>query len=216
IHLDLDLIMPIKNIIFDLGNVLLRLDQDATAKAFMALGATSFPSLKDHASSEVILAYEKGEISAMEFRQGVRAKMGLLESVTDEEIDKAWNAMLLDFPKGRLELMRELRTDFGYNVYLLSNTNAIHIEHIDRVCLKDYAESSLHPFFNKVHYSHELGLRKPSAEAFEAIVKDLGINMDETLFLDDMLENVEAARGCGLQAVQVDVETDLGFLQLRF
>ncbi|KAF9961977.1 hypothetical protein BGZ70_008157 [Mortierella alpina] len=208
--------MSIKNIIFDLGNVLLRLDQSASAEAFKALGATNFPTLSQHASSVTIVAYETGKISAEEFRATVRSSIGLPETVTDEQFDQAWNAMLLDFPKDRLELMRTLQKDFGYKVFLLSNTNAIHIEHVDKVCLKDYEEKSLHPFFHKVFYSHEIGHRKPSQEAFAHILQEQSLTAGETLFLDDMLENVEAAKACGLQAAQVDAETDLGFLQLRF
>ncbi|KAF9411267.1 hypothetical protein BGZ94_001387 [Podila epigama] len=208
--------MSLKNLIFDLGNVILRLDQEATAKAFRTLGATNFPTLSQHGNHSTIVDYETGKISAEDFRASVRSNIGLPDSVTDAQFDEAWNAMLLDFPKGRLEFMRTLRNDYGYKVYLLSNTNAIHIEHVDRVCLKDYEETSLHPFFDKVYYSHEIGHRKPSAEAFELILKDQGLVAGETLFLDDMPENVAAAKACGLQAAQVDAETDLSFLQLRF
>ncbi|KAI1317462.1 hypothetical protein EDD11_008399 [Mortierella claussenii] len=208
--------MPIKNLIFDLGNVILRLDQSATANEFNSLGATNFPTLSQHHNSLTIVQYETGKISAEEFRSTIRTSIGLPASVTDEQFDSAWNAMLLDFPQGRLELMRVLKRDLGYTVYLLSNTNAIHIEYVDKVCLKDYKEDSLHPFFDKVYYSHEIGHRKPSKEAFEHILQDQGLKAEETLFLDDMPENVEAAKTCGLQAAQVDAETDLGFLQLRF
>ncbi|KAG0362248.1 hypothetical protein BGZ54_008703 [Gamsiella multidivaricata] len=206
----------IKNIIFDLGNVILRLDQSATASGFKALGATNFPTLSHHSSSQTIVDYETGKISSGDFRALVRSSVGLPETVADEQFDQVWNAMLLDFPKGRLELMRTLKKDFGYNVYLLSNTNAIHIEYVDKVCLADYEEDSLHPFFDKIFYSHEIGHRKPSKAAFEHILQAQGLIASETLFLDDMLENVEAAKSCGLQAAQVDAETDLGFLQLRF
>ncbi|KAF9297047.1 hypothetical protein BGZ74_010040 [Mortierella antarctica] len=208
--------MSIKNLIFDLGNVILRLDQQATARGFKDLGATSFPNLAQHGNHATIVDYETGKISAKEFRKTVRANIGLPATVSDEQFDQAWNAMLLDFPKGRLELMRTLKEDFGYKVYLLSNTNAIHIEYVDKICLKDYKEDSLHPFFDKVYYSHDIGYRKPSAEAFEVILKDQGLEAGETLFLDDMPENVAAAKACGLQAAQVDAETDLSFLQLRF
>ncbi|KAG0350781.1 hypothetical protein BG005_009680 [Podila minutissima] len=208
--------MSIKNLIFDLGNVILRLDQQATARGFKDLGAASFPNLAQHGNHATIVDYETGKISAEEFRKTVRANIGLPATVSDEQFDQAWNAMLLDFPKGRLELMRTLKEDFGYKVYLLSNTNAIHIEYVDKICLKDYKEDSLHPFFDKVYYSHDIGYRKPSAEAFEVILKDQGLEAGETLFLDDMPENVAAAKACGLQATQVDAETDLSFLQLRF
>ncbi|KAF9906269.1 hypothetical protein EC991_000832 [Linnemannia zychae] len=208
--------MSLKALIFDLGNVLLRLNQSATAEGFKSLGATNFPTLAQHHTSQTIVDVETGKITPQEFRSTVRSSIGLPESVTDDQFDVAWNAMLLDFPKGRLELMNTLRKDYGYKVFLLSNTNAIHIEYIDRVCLKDYKEASLDPFFDKVYYSHGIGYRKPSKEAFEHILKDQGLQAGECLFLDDMPENVEAAKACGLQAAQVDAETDLSFLQLRF
>ncbi|KAF8968428.1 hypothetical protein BGZ46_010870 [Entomortierella lignicola] len=208
--------MSIKNLIFDLGNVILRIDQDASAKSFKALGATDFPTLSRHHELAPIVDCEAGKISAEEFRTNVRSSTNLPDSVTDEQFDKAWNAMLLDFPKGRLEFVRSLKKDYGYKVYLLSNTNAIHIEYVDKVCLKDYKEDSLHPYFDKVYYSHEIGCRKPSKEAFEHILKDENLIASETLFLDDMPENVEAAKKCGLQAAQVTADTDLSFLHLRF
>ncbi|KAG0325207.1 hypothetical protein BG004_003275 [Podila humilis] len=208
--------MSIRNLIFDLGNVILRLNQQATAKSFIDLGATNFPTLSQHGNHTTIVDYETGKITAEEFRAAVRTNIGLPDTVTDEQFDQAWNAMLLDFPVGRLEYMKSLKTDFGYNVYLLSNTNAIHIDYVDRICLEGYAEKSLHPFFDKVYYSHDIGHRKPSVEAFELILKEQALVASETLFLDDMPENVAAAKACGLQAAQVDAETDLSFLQLRF
>ncbi|KAG0273721.1 hypothetical protein BGZ95_010484 [Linnemannia exigua] len=208
--------MSLKALIFDLGNVLLRLNQSATAEGFKSLGATNFPTLSQHHNSQTIVEIETGKITPQEFRSAIRTSIGLPDTVTDTQFDAAWNAMLLDFPKGRLELMSTLRKEYGYKVFLLSNTNAIHIEYIDRVCLKDYKEESLDPFFDKVYYSHGIGYRKPSKEAFEIILKDQGLQAEECLFLDDMPENVEAAKACGLQAAQVDAETDLSFLQLRF
>ncbi|KAG0298214.1 hypothetical protein BGZ97_004146 [Linnemannia gamsii] len=208
--------MSLKALIFDLGNVLLRLNQSATAEGFKALGATNFPTLSQHHNSQIIVDFETGKISPEEFRTSIRTSLGLPESVTDIQFDAAWNAMLLDFPKDRLELMRTLKKEYGYKVYLLSNTNSIHIEYVDQVCLQGYEEATLHPFFDKVYYSHEIGARKPTKEAFEFILRDQNLEAGECLFLDDMPENVEAAKVCGLQAAQVDAETDLGFLQLRF
>lgn len=208
--------MSLKALIFDLGNVLLRLNQSATADGFKALGATNFPTLSQHHNSQIIVDFETGKISPEEFRTSIRTSIGLPESVTNTQFDAAWNAMLLDFPKDRLELMRTLKKEYGYKVYLLSNTNSIHIEYVDQVCLQGYEEATLHPFFDKVYYSHEIGARKPTKEAFEFILRDQNLEAGECLFLDDMPENVEAAKVCGLQAAQVDAETDLGFLQLRF
>ncbi|KAF9083166.1 hypothetical protein BGX29_002833 [Mortierella sp. GBA35] len=208
--------MSLKALIFDLGNVLLRLDQSATANGFKSLGATNFPTLSQHHHSTTIVDFETGKITPQEFRSAIRASIGLPDTVTDTQFDQAWNAMLLDFPVGRLQLMKTLKKDYGYKVFLLSNTNEIHIEYVDKVCLKDYEEASLDPFFDKVYYSHGIGFRKPSKEAFEHILKEQGLEAREVLFLDDMPENVEAAKACGLQAAQVDAETDLGFLQLRF
>ncbi|KAF9115830.1 hypothetical protein BGX27_006261 [Mortierella sp. AM989] len=208
--------MSIKNLIFDLGNVILRIDQDGSANSFNALGATNFPTFARHHELPAIVDYEVGKITAPEFRSSIRSSTNLPDTVTDEEFDKAWNAMLKGFPTGRLEFVRELKKDYGYKVYLLSNTNAIHIEYVDKVCLKDYKEDSLHPFFDKIYYSQDIGYRKPSKEAFEHILKDQNLVASETLFLDDVLMNVEAAKKCGLQAAQVEADTDLSFLHLRF
>ncbi|KAF9438276.1 hypothetical protein BGZ76_008841 [Entomortierella beljakovae] len=208
--------MSVKNLIFDLGNVVLGIDQDACARNFKELGAVGFPTLENHAAIPAITDFEVGKISVEEFRSGIRSATNLPDTVTDEQFDKAWNSMLLDFPKDRLEFIRSLKNDFGYKVFLLSNTNSMHIEYVDKVCLQDYKEDSLHPFFDKVYYSHDIGHRKPSEEAFDVILKDQNLVASETLFLDDMAVNVEAAKLCGLQAAQVDVDTDLSFLHLRF
>lgn len=185
----------IRNIIFDLGGVLLNIDPMKTIEAFGELGMEQLVGDKglsyDH---EIFYLMEQGKISPDEFRQGV---LGLLpQRVSFQQIDDAWTAMLLDFPAIRVELLKNLRKDFG--IYLFSNTNAIHVEkfHSNFRNQHGFEVSAL---FEKDFYSNEIGYRKPSPESFQEIIRLSGINPEESLFIDDSLPNVESAIDCGLK-----------------
>ncbi len=185
----------IRNIIFDLGGVLLNIDPKRTINAFGKLGMEQLVGDKglsyDH---EIFYQMEQGKITSDEFRQGV---LELLPTqVSFQEIDDAWTAMLLDFPPIRVKLLKNLRKDF--KIYLFSNTNAIHVEkfHSDFRNQHGFEVSTL---FNKDFYSNEIGYRKPSAEAYQEIIRLSGINPAESLFIDDSLLNVESAIASGLK-----------------
>ena len=191
----MEILKGIKNIIFDLGGVLLNIDPKITIEAFGKLGMRQIIGDKglsyDH---DIFYLMEQGKITPDEFRDGVRQL--LPKQVTSQEIDSAWTAMLLDFPASRVELVRTLRKD--YKIYLFSNTNAIHVERYqsDFRKLHEFEVSSL---FEKDFYSNEIGFRKPSPESFQEIIRLSGINPEESLFIDDALTNVEAAVASGLK-----------------
>jgi len=190
----MEMLKGIRNIIFDLGGVLLNIDPQKTIEAFGRLGMEQLVGYKgltyDH---EIFYRMEQGKITPEEFRNGVRKL--LPGEVADDQIDAAWTAMLLDFPSIRVKLMQALRNHF--TIYLFSNTNAIHVAkyHSDFRNQHGFEVSSL---FEKDFYSNEIGYRKPSPEAFHEIIKLSGIKPDESLFIDDSLLNVEAAIACGL------------------
>jgi glucose-1-phosphatase len=185
----------VKNIIFDLGGVLLNIDPKKTIEAFGRLGMEQLIGDKglsyDH---DIFYLMEQGKVTPEEFRIGVRRLISA--EVTDDQIDGAWTAMLLDFPANRVELMKNLRNN--YKIYLFSNTNAIHVAkyHADFRKLHGFEVSSL---FEIDFYSNEIGYRKPSTESFQEIIRLSGINPEESIFIDDSLPNVEAAIGCGLK-----------------
>lgn len=192
----MELLNGIKNIIFDLGGVLMNIDPKRTIDAFGQLGMEQLVGDKgltyDH---DIFYRMEQGQITPDEFRNGVQEL--LPAPVSFAEIDAAWTAMLFDIPAIRVQLLKNLRNDF--RIYLFSNTNAIHVDkfHSDFRNQYDFEVSSL---FDKDFYSNEIGYRKPSDESFQEIIRLSGINPAESLFIDDAPANVEAAQKSGLKA----------------
>ncbi len=190
----MELLKGIKNIVFDLGGVLLNIDPKKTIVAFGKLGMDKLVGDQglsyDH---DIFYQMEQGKITPQEFRNGVRKL--LLGEPSNQEIDDAWTAMLLDFPANRVELVKILRKEF--KIYLFSNTNAIHVEkyHTNFRNQHGFEVSTL---FEKDFYSNELGFRKPSPESFQEIIRLSGINPEESLFIDDSRPNVEASIASGL------------------
>lgn len=185
----------IKNIIFDLGGVLLNIDHEAPLRAFKKLGIDNFEQLYSKAKqTSLFVDLETGKISPDTFRREIRK--ALHASVTDQEIDQAWNSILLDFPKGSITLLLRLRTE--YRTFLLSNTNAIHYECFTNRLEKDYGYKALSEIMEKDYYSHVLKLRKPGLEVYQAVLKKSGLEASETLFIDDSEVNIEAAKQVGL------------------
>ena len=116
---------------------------------------------------------------------------------TPNQVVHAWNAMILDFPIARLAFLEQLKQT--KKVYLLSNTNEIHIQAVNR-SLQAVTHHSLDYFFDKVYLSHEVNMRKPHAEIFEFVCRDIGIMPQEALFIDDTIRHVEGAKKVGLVA----------------
>jgi putative hydrolase of the HAD superfamily len=196
----------VKNLIFDLGGVILDLSVDTTLNAFANLSGIENSTVKKlFVSSPGFERYEKGEISDEEFREFVK-KLYQIDA-SDEELDVCWNAMLLGFPTRKLALLETLKTK--YNVYLLSNTNNIHLEHINNILLpRVNHHTSLDDFFHRAYYSHRMKKRKPDAEIFEQVLQEGNFLPGETLFLDDNQSNVEGAGKLGIKTVLV-VNPDL-------
>ncbi|SEK76180.1 putative hydrolase of the HAD superfamily [Chitinophaga rupis] len=190
----------IKHIIFDLGGVILNLDYQRTFTAFEALGVKDFTSLYNQfKGSRLFDELETGHVSENVFLQEMQKYV--TPGVTDQQIIDAWNAMLLDFPLQRLQLLQQLQ--LHYNTYLLSNTNAIHLERFNQILQESRGIPSLAAFFNKAYYSHLIGYRKPDKEAYQVIIDEHQLNPAETLFIDDLLQNIEGARAVGLQTIHL-------------
>lgn len=194
-----------KNIIFDLGGVLLQIDAQRTIHAFRQLG---LPDLIKPGGwgyhHPVFLEMEAGRLSNEQFRAGIREL--LPQPATDEAIDVAWCAMIIDYVPERIELLRRLSGQF--NLYLFSNTNAIHINHFQRLFGQRFGHA-LSDLFLKDYYSSEIGLRKPAPESFEYVLADAGLNAAETLFIDDSDANVEGAKKTGMSTIWLTPESDL-------
>lgn len=195
--------MQIKNVIFDLGGVLLNIDYHLTIQAFVDIGMSNFQELFTQAQqSELFDKIEVGEISSDEFLAEIKALMP--SHVSEVAIRTAWNAMLLDLPSERLDFLLAVKEK--YNTALLSNTNSIHLESFYKELKKVHNLKSLDDYFHKVYFSCDLGMRKPNPEIFLRVCELEGFNPSETLFIDDTIQHVEGAKQAGLQALHLDVK----------
>ncbi len=189
----------LKNILFDLGGVILDLNVSGTLEGFLNLG---FPkellNYPENFYTDVYFNYETGRVSTAEFRDSIRKLSGI--NFTDQDFDDAWCAMLFRVPRKRTELLRSLSKD--YQLFILSNTSELHIEHFSRM-FYDAAGFSLDEVFTRCFYSHEIKLHKPDPAAFNFVLKEASILAGETLFLDDNIHNVKAARELGFNVIHI-------------
>lgn len=186
----------IKNIIFDLGNVLLNLDFDASINAFQNLGLSK--DVLDRQQSYADPAFyelETGKISSEVFRIRIREVLKNPD-LTDQQIDDAWSAMILDIPAKRVNILQKLRENF--NVYLFSNTNQIHIDGL-LLSFRTQHGIDFPNLFKKAYYSHEIKDRKPELSSYQKVIELSGINPDESIFVDDLEKNIIAAQETGLK-----------------
>ena len=186
----------IKNIIFDLGGVLLNIDYSKTTNAFNELGFTDFENMYTMLkANNVFDGLETGHINETDFYRYMQdAANG---SVTKDQVTKAWNAMLLDFRTESLGFLQQLGEK--HELFLLSNTNAIHKQAFDTILKDQTGHPSLDEFFKKAYYSQHIGMRKPNADIFEFVLKDAGILATETFYIDDLYPNIETARSLGFK-----------------
>lgn len=191
----------IKNLIFDLGGVLLDIDFKRTYDAFRNLGVLNSYDLHDHPDLfDLFMALEKGTYTPDGFRKRFRVLTGF--DGCDHDLDDAFNALLVGFRIERVDRVRELGNK--YRTYVLSNTNAIHCDHYNRILNETLGIKDLDHLVDKTYYSHILGSRKPDREIYLSMIDDSGMKPGESLFLDDRQENIEAARDLGFQAILVD------------
>lgn len=191
----------IKNLIFDLGGVIIDLSIDHTIEAFAALSRIEKKRVIELYNSPGFEIYEKGLMDDIEFRDYVREVFSV--QCTAVEIDTCWTAMLRGLPLRKLQLLERLKEN--YNVFLLSNTNSIHLEYINTTMLPAIVPgaNSLDAYFHKAYYSHLMKKRKPNADIFEQVLEENNLSRHETLFLDDNVGNIEGANLVGIKTVHV-------------
>jgi glucose-1-phosphatase len=190
----------IKHIIFDLGGVILPIDYSRTTQAFRDLGITNFDELYSQAAQTGKFDdFETGKLSEKEFINFL--KNYVPDHIQTEELETAWNAMLLDWIPERLELIMSISKHF--NTYLYSNTNSIHQRAFLQSLKEQIGVRTLEPYFDTIYYSHEFGYRKPHPESFERILINHNLLASETLFLDDSLQHIEGARQLGIRTIHV-------------
>jgi FMN phosphatase YigB (HAD superfamily) len=190
----------INTIIFDFGDIFINLDKQATVEGLKKLGLSEW----NEDLNQLNLQFEKGEIPQEEFLLGIQKQVPNASLV---EILEAWNAILLDFPLYRLEFLQKLSKK--YRLFLLSNTDSIHIETFEQETGISFY-SDFYQCFEKVYFSFEIGMRKPDAEIFNYLIQKHELSVKNTLFVDDKKENTDAALSLGfhvwnLQVGQEDV-----------
>lgn len=187
----------IRNIIFDLGGVIINIDYELTADAFRNLGLKNFDEIYSKAKQERIFdKFETGHLQEDHFRQELIKY--LPAGTSSDQIDKAWNAMLLEFPAERLDFIYALKNH--YRLFLLSNTNMIHIREFLPLADVQVGKGRFENAFEKIYYSCEIGLRKPDTEIFEMVLNENNLVAAETLFVDDSIQHVEGALKLGIHA----------------
>ncbi len=185
----------IKNIIFDLGGVILNINYNLTADAFIKLGLKDFEEKYSQAKqSRLFDKLETGEISAGQFRKELKTYIG--DFVSDADIDGAWNTMLLDLPAERIELLKKLSAK--YRLFLLSNTNIIHFNAYSAYLQNKFGKMIFDDIFEKQYLSFKLGLRKPDKKIFELVLNENNIKPSETLFIDDSMQHIHGAEETGI------------------
>ena len=185
----------INAIIFDFGDIFINLDKQATHDGLKNLGISHWNEDLD----QLNLQYEVGSISAEEFLSGIQKHSN---NASIDDIRAAWNSILADFPLYRLEFLQMLSQK--YRLFLLSNTDAIHIETFEQKSGTSFY-SDFYQCFEKVYFSFEIGMRKPNPDVYSLILDQHGLQAKQTLFIDDKKENTDAAAALGLQVWNLQV-----------
>ncbi|WDF81121.1 HAD family phosphatase [Mucilaginibacter sp. KACC 22773] len=189
----------IKNIIFDYGNVIFNIDFRMAQQGWNQLGISNAAEFFGHKQQDEIFdKFDRGEVSAEEFRDYIRQKSGN-RSLTDDQINGAWNSMLLGIEPGNHELLLDLKAK--YRTFLLSNINEIHYDHIMAYLKKDFGFDGNGHLFEKAYYSHLMGKRKPEARIFQLVLDENNLNPAETLFIDDSPQHLAGAEKLGIQTL---------------
>ena len=185
----------IKHIIFDLGQVILNVDLAAAKKQMVQRGIDNLEEVYQQLlETNIYFKLETGEITPEEFRATIKEVVKI--PLSDAEIDKDWNAMILDIPRERVKFMTRLKSK--YMLYLLSNTNHIHWLYYDQYFQDTFDYPSINTFFTRCWYSYLMGVRKPDPEIFRMALEEGQLIPEETVFIDDLKENVDAAATLGI------------------
>lgn len=197
--------MEFDAIIFDLGGVIIDLDYSKTIHAFEELGMENFHDVYSQAAQTNLFDdFETGQISAQRFINSLLPYLKV--GTTPNMAVHAWNAMILSVPIEKLQLLKELRKQ--YPLYLLSNTNELHVPVVRREWAKVTSEP-MEYYFDRIFFSHEIHMRKPDKSIFEFVCEQQSIDPKRSLFIDDSIQHIEGARKIGLQTVHLTNSEDL-------
>ncbi len=193
-------------VIFDYGGVIININYQATLDAFKSLGILDIDGMYSQAAqSNLFNDFETGKISPQYFINQLLSFAPV--GTTPNQIVHAWNAMILDVPKESIELLERLKLE-GYRVFLLSNTNSLHIDLANRRW-DVVSDKSPTEMFEKVYYSHEVKMRKPSVDIFQMVIKENDLNPERTLFIDDSTQHIEGAKKAQLGTLHLPKREEL-------
>ncbi len=185
----------IKNIIFDFGGVIIDIDYHKSVEAFKQLGVENFDAIySQHQQNQLFDKLETGKIEPDHFLAELKKEMP--KEITFDQIEAAWNALLLSYPRRRINFLQQLTET--YPIFLLSNTNAIHEKCFSHRLAVEHPDINWNLLFDHIYYSHEIEMRKPNAEIFERVLNEQELDPTETLFIDDTLQHIEGAQKVGL------------------
>ena len=188
----------LKAIIFDLGGVILNIDYNKTLEAFCELGVVDFDEMYTQKSANPLFEkLEVGKVTNAQFFDEMRSAAG--RHLSDLQITKAWNAMLLDFRLDTLTFIENLRP--RYKVFLLSNTNSIHLDAFYKTYANQIGTKPFEELFDGAYYSHQIGFRKPDSAAYQFVIEKNKLKSEECLFIDDSYQNIEGANLAGLNTI---------------
>lgn len=190
----------IKNIIFDLGGVILDIDETVVYKELEKLGISTTELAHSKEFIELMSKFDTGVYTAPTFRQKTKALLGL-EKMTDKRFDDIWNAMLLDIPRERIEAIEKVKKH--YKIFLMSNTNVIHYDLYIRDLQLRFGYNEFDELFHKSYFSFAEHLEKPDPRFFELILDHEQLLPEETLFIDDSKKNIEAAQSLGIHTYHI-------------
>lgn len=196
---------PVKHIILDFGGVLFDIDYHAPVRAFAELGYSDFDSTYTQTFQSALFdGLETGTMGESEFLEAVRPKVS--EGVSDRQILQAWDSILLDIPSYRVDFLHQLKKH--YKLYLLSNTNALHVKTFELIMDRSVGLAHFKSAFEKVYYSNEIGIKKPYPETYLEVCNWNDLRPSECLFIDDSKQHVQGAIKAGLQGYYLDIQKE--------
>ena len=196
------IISKYKNIIFDYGGIFVDIDYQNTTNILKSLSSSDIVDelYSKHSQIEFFSQFETGKISADVFLQNLCEQLGI-DSSKKIDLKAAWNAMLFDIKKERINYLKEIKKT--KRIFMLSNINSIHEEHLENY-IQENNISDFYNLFEKVYFSHHIGLRKPNPEIFELVLKENNLLKEETLFIDDSIQHINSANEIGIHAIHLD------------
>ena len=190
----------IKNIIFDLGGVILDIDENIVYKELEKMGINIAELAHSKEFMDIMSKFDIGVYTAPTFRKKTKALIGQ-EKMTDQRFDAIWNSMLLDIPRERIEAIEKVKKH--YKIFLMSNSNVIHYDLYVRDLQLRFGYNEFDELFNKSYFSFAEHLEKPDPRFFELILDHEGLLPEETLFIDDTAENIKAAKSLGINTYHI-------------